>query len=268
VIGSPVLFSAHDDRPSVILISIDTLRADHVGCYGHQRDTTPFLDLFFTREGVYFTDFSAAAPYTLPSHASLFSGQFPTVHEVQQADHRLVDASPHLADLLAQQGYVTAAFTGGGFVGYEYGFRRGFDRFAIVDPLLAEDDHDRDFRPRLHDRPYNNRVFRDYRIDRALRFVRDHEGSPFFLFLHTFVVHNYVPRRPSRKRSRGPTSSATRMRSRCTRSTSIRSVASSSAPSSSPSSRTCTTRPFARPMTGCDRWSRCCAASISSTRRS
>ncbi|MFO0981849.1 MAG: sulfatase [Planctomycetota bacterium] len=193
VVGAPVVFSARQERPSIVLISLDTLRADHVTCYGYRRPTTPFLDQYFTRDGVFFTDAHATAPFTLPSHASIFTGQYPTMHQVTQGDRRLVAEHPHLADLLRQNGYVTSAFTGGGFVGYEYGFRRGFDRYSIADPLLAEDDPLRQRWPHMNDRAYNDRVFRDYKVQRALGFIRDHKDAPFFLFFHSYVVHNYVP---------------------------------------------------------------------------
>lgn len=203
-IGAPIVRSlgpqqepaeAADPRPlSVLLISLDTLRSDHLGLYGYERPTSPFIDRFFTEQGQYLSEFVAASSYTLPSHASIFTGQHPSVHGVHQFDRRLVQGvNPMLTTLLRDAGYLTAAFTGGGFVGYEYGFRAGFDRFSIIDPLLTAEDRYRNHFPRSWDRPFNDAVYRKYDLDRVLGWITDRKDAPFFLFLHSFVAHNYSP---------------------------------------------------------------------------
>ncbi|MEW6742048.1 MAG: sulfatase [Planctomycetota bacterium] len=195
--GSPIIRprgGVGNSPPSVVLVSLDTLRADHLELYGYPRPTSPFMSRFFREEGQYFSEFVAASPYTLPSHASILSGQYPATHGVSQFDRRLVaGVHPLLAETLARADYVTAAFTGGGFVGYEYGFREGFDTYTIIDPLLTSRDRYRNRFPRAGDRAFNDAVYDRYDLDRVLEFISRHKEGPFFLFLHTYLIHNYAP---------------------------------------------------------------------------
>src|SRR5262249_31682656 len=110
---------------NLVLVSIDTLRADHVGAYGYDQGTTPRLDAF-ARTSILCKSVVSQAPYTLPSHATLFTGQFPSVHGVQSGAEVLGTLrSPMLAPALAARGYATAAFTGSGYVPPRWGFDKG-----------------------------------------------------------------------------------------------------------------------------------------------
>ena len=207
VFGAPVVRDA-SGRPegrNVLLISIDTLRADRVGCYGYRGNTTPRLDEF-ARTGILFRHVVAQAPYTLPSHASLFSGQFPTVHGVQRPGLVLSSVrSPILARILGERGYRTQAFTGGGFVNADFGFDKGFDGFANIDPLRHRtssffdaliDERDPSALHRLRRRGKGpERVTRElvneYGPERVHAWLREHADEPFFLFVHTYTVHDY-----------------------------------------------------------------------------
>ncbi|MDG2148848.1 MAG: sulfatase [Planctomycetota bacterium] len=179
--GAPVLLApaaaAEPRPPNLLLISLDTLRADHLGCYGYERPTSPFLDAFADRATL-FTDAQTVAPYTLPSHVSLFTGLLPPSHGVLDGGTDRLDATvvPYLPKLLADAGWVTAAFTGGGFVSSDYGFAAGFDRFAILDPLLNM--------PAAQDRMGTAAV---------QRWIDRHHDTPWFLFLHSFATHDYAP---------------------------------------------------------------------------
>ena len=135
--GAPTLRAAGDRSPgpNVLLISIDTLRADRVGAYGHTPSPTPHLDAL-AREGLLFRDATAQAPYTLPSHVSLFSGQFPSVHGVHRGGSVVSPRrTPMLAASLARTGMATRAFTAGGYMNPMFGFDRGFDAYSNVDPI-------------------------------------------------------------------------------------------------------------------------------------
>jgi len=115
-------------HPHVILISLDTLRADHLGTYGYARDTSPVLDAFAS-EAMVFEEAFAPANWTLPSHASLFTGVSPAKHG---AGHASVytplaqDGPPTIAELLRDSGYWTIGFTAGGLMGRSNGLDRGF----------------------------------------------------------------------------------------------------------------------------------------------
>jgi len=176
--------------PSVVLISIDTLRADHVGAYGYDAGTTPRIDRLAS-ESLLFEDATAQAPYTLPSHATLFTGQFPSVHGVEDQGRLLSPRrSPVLATLLADSGYRTQAFTAGGFLTPDFGFDAGFDGFAIVDPFRHAGSSYYASLPRLLPTQVPQGVAPEPGAA-VERWLERHAKEPFFLFLHTFQVHEY-----------------------------------------------------------------------------
>jgi len=115
-----------EPRPSLLLLSLDTLRADRLGSYGYGLPTSPALDRLAAR-GVRFERAYAAAPWTLPSHMTLFTGLHPSRHGATRWASRLADEVPTLAEVLARAGYRTFGFTTGGFVASRYGFGRGFE---------------------------------------------------------------------------------------------------------------------------------------------
>ncbi len=116
------------DRPNIILVAADALRADHLGCYGYGRKTSPAIDAF-SREAVLFENAVSQAPWTLPSFASLFTSLYPSFHGTTVNDTRLVPGSPTLVDLLRRSGYTTMASVENMFVFPRYGFAEGFDVF-------------------------------------------------------------------------------------------------------------------------------------------
>lgn len=116
-------------RPDLFLIVLDTQRADRLGCYGYQKATSPNLDTF-ARESVLFERAVSPAQWTVPSHASIFTGRYPTAHHVQQSSHSLSSDLPHLAEIMRAAGYETIGFCNNPLVGIlNNGFKRGFDRF-------------------------------------------------------------------------------------------------------------------------------------------
>jgi arylsulfatase A-like enzyme len=171
--------------PHVLLVSVDTLRADRLGCYGHVRDTSPWMDSLAAR-GVRVDDAHSQATLTLSSHASFLTSLYPFQLALVRSDGentrqhttrlRLADGVDTLAEVLSRAGYTSAAFTGGALVDPRFGFDQGFEHFEAavgfdqsglatslprllswLDTTLAEDGADE---------------------------------TPLFLFLHTFDVHD------------------------------------------------------------------------------
>ena len=142
-------------RPNVLLISLDTLRADSLGCYGYERPTSPEIDRLATRSTL-FRHAVSQAPWTRPSHMALFTGVFPSSHSRSDA--------PLLSQTLWRSGYRTGAFTGGGQVHPSFGFGHGFERYEVADWLRQ---------PEI--------VETWWQAD---------DGRPRFAFLHTFEVHD------------------------------------------------------------------------------
>jgi arylsulfatase A-like enzyme len=167
--------------PNILLISIDTLRADHLGCYGYARATSPTIDALAAR-GVLFEQAYSHSPKTAMSHMSIFTGLLPEAHGVEQwnpdGSPRLSDDIPTLATLLKPYGYATFAQTGGGHVRAEIGFDQGMDRYEHGEEVVG--------------------IFGKLGEAIAAHVVATPE-RPFFAFGHTYEVHDpYVPRVPYR----------------------------------------------------------------------
>jgi len=173
-----------DAGPSLVLVSVDALRADRLSLYGHDRPTSPSIDRWATERAAVFEQVVAAAPWTLPAHVSMFTGLDAVRHGV---NHDVGDArrptgpSPTaalemLAETLRRAGFATAAFTGGGYVHPRYGLAQGFERYASW-PDRSDDAAEL-----------------EVGVDRSLEWISSRQGERFFLFLHTYAVHD--PYRP------------------------------------------------------------------------
>lgn len=115
--------------PDILLVVLDTQRADRLGCYGHSRAISPNLDRF-AEQGTLFEQAISPAQWTIPSHASLFTGAYPTAHGVTQSSQSLSQNAPHLAEVLQALGYETIGFCNNPLVGVlNNGFKRGFQAF-------------------------------------------------------------------------------------------------------------------------------------------
>src|SRR5512143_4164606 len=127
--GAALLLVHSRSRPNVLLVTIDTLRADRVGCYGYAGAATPVLDALAAR-GVRFTTAIAHAPLTAPSHASILTGLLPLGHGVRDNGSFVLPPSPTtVAEAFHGAGYRTAAFVSGFPLDHRLGFARGFDSY-------------------------------------------------------------------------------------------------------------------------------------------
>lgn len=167
---SPVIYTAGPKPRGVILISVDTLRADHLQTYGYTRPTSPNLDLL-AADGVVFSRTYASSPWTLPSHVSLLTSLFNINHGVHRPTDRMDDSLVTLTEVLRQNGFSTAAITGGTLVSYLYGFSRGFDTYKEGDGAME----------------YNNSA--ELVARSAAEWIETNKDKNFFLFLHTYQVH-------------------------------------------------------------------------------
>jgi choline-sulfatase len=173
--------------PPVILISVDTLRADRLSCYGFRGLQTPNIDAM-SHGGTLFSKVSSQVPLTMPSHASMLTSTHPFSNGVEDNGQPLPPSSVTLASVLKSKGYRTAAFVGGFVLDKRFGLNQGFD---------------------LYDSPFNLR--RQGRTDpgevrrsggevvrAAQDWLRENSGSPFFLFLHLYDLHLPYEVSPSR----------------------------------------------------------------------
>jgi arylsulfatase A-like enzyme/Flp pilus assembly protein TadD len=160
---------------TVVLITIDTLRADRVGAYGWADARTPAMDGLAAR-GVRFMRAFATAPITLPSHASLLTGLYPPGHGSRHNGMKMSGGPPTLATVLRDQGWATGAFVGAFPLDRRFGLERGFDIYS-------------DRMPRGTDgRLLNERPGRQV-VDDALAWIRGLDGRPCFLWVHLFEPH-------------------------------------------------------------------------------
>lgn len=180
--GNPqIVGPAGERRPNVILISLDTVRADHLSLYGYRRQTTPHLQAWARRWATVFETTVASAPWTLPSHVAMLSGIDAVHHGVNR--HGPVPLSlPLLPERLRDAGYATYATTAGVLLTPQLGFLRGFDDFWVRGKMESLPEWDAELGNGVLD---------------ALHWLKAHRDERFFLFFHTFEAHApYQPREP------------------------------------------------------------------------
>jgi arylsulfatase A-like enzyme len=167
--------------PNVLLVSIDTLRPDHLGCYGYQRDTSPVLDRL-AEQGVRFSTVASASSWTLPAHASLVTGLYPATHGAWKMANPISPEVLTLAQLLRRSGMTTCGVVSFHLLSSSYGFGRGFGAYY-----------------ELHkDAGGGLREVRAEEVaNRAIHWIGGNREKPFFLFLHFFDPHwDYDPPPP------------------------------------------------------------------------
>lgn len=204
-------------HPNVLLVVLDTVRADHCGAFGYERPTTPFL-CRLAESSIAYDDAITNAPWTLPAHASLFTGLLSSVHGCQEGNPYLDRAMPSLPEAFRRQGYFTAAVSCNTWISPAFGFGRGFDLFIKPWQLRQKDDDIsrqarlRQLRARavldfIRRDPLSNLAnglygrflwrIRDKGAGRANAFLRrllPRLPQPFFLFVNYLEAH--LPYRP------------------------------------------------------------------------
>ena len=174
--STPEIVASDRRRPDVFLISIDTLRADRVGCYGYGQDVSPAINSL-ARDGVLYRNAFSQSTWTLPSHKSLLTGRFPSeLSEIQlmkSIEH--IKGSPDItkgahmffSQILNEKGYYSVAYTDGALVSHYYGFHMGFHL-------------------------YNEQFGKEGNsFHLARRWLSRNKEKDVFMFIHTFLVHDY-----------------------------------------------------------------------------
>jgi arylsulfatase A-like enzyme len=156
----------------ILLLSLDTLRADHLGMYGYERSTSPVLDNLAS-EGVIFEDASSPTPWTLPAHASMLTGLNPLSHGVVTRYTGLPKRIPTLADLLAKQGYDTAAVVNSNWLTKKtFRLTRHFDKYLFVQPVASRT------------------APSTWVTDQAITWLEEMGNDRLFLFVHYYDIHS------------------------------------------------------------------------------
>lgn len=176
IVTNPVLIRSAEDRtPSFFIISLDTLRADHLGCYGYPRSISPNLDRF-SKENTLYERVIAPSSWTLPSHMSLFTGLPVYGHNVYlRRSGELSRDIPTMTEIFRENDYYTAAFTEGGYLSPGWGLERGFHRY-VYSGLIDEN------------------------VKKCFHWLAHHGPDiPFFYFFHTYEIHLPYNKRHPRK---------------------------------------------------------------------
>lgn len=174
---------------NIVLVSVDTLRADHLGCYGAKGDPTPNIDRLAAR-GARFEKAWSAVPVTTPSHATLMTGTFPPFNGVRSnGSYSIAEDRTTLAEAMKKKGYETAGFVGAFPLDHQFGFAQGFD--------VYDDDIKRAEQSLT---PYDAERRAGTVVDRALAWLKGRDAKkPFFLFVHVYDPHQpYNPPEPQK----------------------------------------------------------------------
>jgi arylsulfatase A-like enzyme len=151
---------------NVIFVCIDALRADHLGCYGYEKDTSCNIDAF-AKENLFFENGYSTTAWTFPSHFSMFTSRYANRNDllIYPAVRRFSDSYVTLAEKLKSAGYKTAAFVGGGWMAKGLGYEQGFDTYVTYGRRFE------------HNQPA------------LFRWLANHASEKFFLFIHGFNTH-------------------------------------------------------------------------------
>ncbi|MGD8376654.1 MAG: sulfatase [Acidobacteriota bacterium] len=176
--GAPMPPGKATSKPQInfLVISLDTLRPDHLGCYGYDRDTSPFIDEFASK-GTVFDQAFTTAPWTLPAHMSMFTSLYPSFHKLDRGNFvgsaHVDESEALLAEELAAAGYRTAGFVSHPYLAGEWGYARGFDLYHDATMLAV------------------HQTRRTLQWMEWHRFHRNRGTAPakFFLFLHYLDAH-------------------------------------------------------------------------------
>ena len=192
--AAPRTHSSIPKSPNIILITLDTTRADRMGFLGSKRGLTPNLDGLARRSAI-FTRAYAQVPLTPPSHATILTGTYPQFHQVNDMQTPLASDLPYGPEILRAHGYHTAAFIGAIVLAPEPPYAPGFDR--------GFDTYDADFH---NEGPGEDRYHTTQRrgaevVTHALAWLNKHPKGPFFIWVHLYDAHDpYDPPEPYKTR--------------------------------------------------------------------
>jgi len=165
---------------NVILIIVDALNADHLGCYGYSKNSSSNIDLF-AKEGVIFEQAFSQATWTVPSVASILTSLYPSVHKLDTNQCKLDESKVTLATILKRGEYLTSAFTGGGYVDRRFGFNQGFDKFKSSKYFLREREIGQGGRLQY--------IAQDFILWWKWNYWVRRKNKNFFAYLHCWDVH-------------------------------------------------------------------------------
>lgn len=168
----------------VVLVSIDTCRADHLSCYGFEKETTPHIDSI-AAGGILFENAISPVPITLPAHSSMLTGKIPPVHGVHDNSHYVLsDEKTTLAEILKENGFATGGFVSAFVLDRRFGIAQGFDTYQdkFVKTIHSE---------------FGTERRGDETTKFALKWIDEQKEEKFFLFLHYYDPHiRYEPPEP------------------------------------------------------------------------
>ncbi|MGA1840536.1 MAG: sulfatase [bacterium] len=181
LLASLYLYFNHKTRPNIVIILIDALRKDHLGCYGYHRETSPNIDAF-AGNAVKFMDTVSTCSWTSPSIASLFTCLYVSSHGLKTHSQKSTDILDlkfeTLAEALKKNGYTTSAFIANRWIREEFNYNQGFDSFEQVGGDIP--------------RPSGALV-----REKVTKWLQDKPKGPFFLYIHFMDVHGpYLPPYP------------------------------------------------------------------------
>ncbi|MBI3891579.1 MAG: sulfatase [Candidatus Wallbacteria bacterium] len=154
-------------RPNFVFFFIDTLRADHVGCYGYKRPTTPTIDNL-AASGTLFENCFSQSTWSLPSYTTFFTSCYPRTHGVLSAARSLAPGMRTLPGIVGLRGYETVAFVGGGHLAPNFGLDRGFSLYNSSETASSI----------------------SWSVRKAIRWLEARKPGPFLLFVHGYDVHS------------------------------------------------------------------------------
>ena len=159
---------------NVLIVTLDTIRADYLPAYGYANLETPALDRI-AHEGTVFEQATTSVPLTLPAHCTIFTGLFPPHHRVRDNADRALDRSQTtLAEVLRARGMHTGAFVGFIVVGQNRGLAQGFETYSAPSPVVLRE---------------RNRRPGQLVVDDALAWLQRQENGPFFAWIHLYDAH-------------------------------------------------------------------------------
>ncbi|MBN1873203.1 MAG: sulfatase [Anaerolineae bacterium] len=175
-------------QPDIVLIILDTLRADRLSCYGYGRETSPHIDAFADK-GVLFERAISPAQWTIPAHGSLFTGEYPTTHMTHQIYDKHSKDQATMAELLQREGYRTVGFCNNPLLGVvENDLDRGFEEFYNYGGVFPERPDVSDSRPRRAGRALQHIIRRLNRLNGPIQEIFTHNDFLLGIMLHPLIA--------------------------------------------------------------------------------